>query len=165
MDGFVNALISDKKSDKIPDEDDIFGPLVGDWDFQWNDNNQSRKVQGEWIFRRVLEGCAIQDIFICPSRATRESNPQPDGEYGSTFRIYNPGTKKWDISYGCTGYITRLQAEREGSKVVLTNIIDKNEKWVFSEIKDDSFHWQNVRVMGNGDWHINADLYASRRKG
>ncbi|SHO49173.1 hypothetical protein [Anaerocolumna xylanovorans] len=164
MSGFTNALISNNRNEDIPAEDDLFGMLIGEWDFEWVDNNQKRKVQGEWIFSRVLEGRAIQDVFICPSRFTREANPQPDGEYGTTLRIYNPRTTRWDVSYGCTGYITRLEARREGEKIVLTNINNQNEKWVFSEITDISFHWQNVHVEKDGIWHINAELYATRIK-
>lgn len=163
MNGFINALVSDKRNADIPEEDDLFGKLIGEWNFEWIDNNHERKVLGEWIFSWTLEGRAIQDIFICPSRATRETNLQPDGEYGTTLRIYNPRTKKWDISYATTGYITCLEAQREGEKVVLTDINDQEKKWVFSEIKDNTFHWQNVSVKENGDWHINADLYAARR--
>lgn len=164
MNGFVNALVSDGRNKMIPEEDDLFGKLIGVWDFEWNDNNSKRQVIGEWIFSWVLEGRAIQDVFICPSRATRDTNPQPDGEYGTTFRIYNPKTKKWDISYACTGYITRLEAQKECEKIVLTEITHKKEKWVFSEINDNSFHWQDVNVTEDGSWHINADLYAKRRK-
>lgn len=163
MNGFVNALVGDKRNAVIPQEDDFFGALVGEWDFEWIDRNRSRKVLGEWLFSWALEGGAIQDLFICPSRATREADPQPDAEYGTTIRIYNPKTKKWDIAYGCTGYIKRLEARREGDRVVLTNIVNPEEKWVFSEIRDASFHWQNVTVKEDGHWHVNADLYAKRR--
>ena len=65
MDTFSEALLSDK-TDRIPDEFDWFAPLLGDWDCDYNDNygGQERHVKGEWIFRRVLEGAGIQDIFI-----------------------------------------------------------------------------------------------------
>lgn len=62
--------------------------LVGDWDFVFSDT-YGRQVKGEQIFRRILEGMAIEDLFICPSRATKEANPQPDGEYGVAIRMYN----------------------------------------------------------------------------
>lgn len=162
-DGFVNALVSNGRNSIIPEKDDYFGALIGEWNFEWNDNNAKRQVIGEWIFSWVLEGRAIQDVFICPSRATRNINPQPDGEYGTTFRIYNSKTAKWDISYGCTGNITRLEAQRENDKIVLTEITQKKEKWVFSEIEGNSFHWQNINVEEDGTWHVNADLYAKRR--
>ena len=69
MDSFSDALLS-AKTDKIPDEYDWFAPLLGDWDCDYYDEfgGQKRYVKGEWIFRRVLEGAGIQDVFIFPSR-------------------------------------------------------------------------------------------------
>jgi len=160
---FSEALISNEKNIIIPEEYNFFGKLVGEWEFDWIDNNSPRTVKGEWLFAWVLEGRAIQDIFICPSRSTRFDNPQPDGEYGTTLRVFNPYSKSWDTAYCWTGRITRLEAKRIDSKIVLTNIDDPKEKWVFAEIADDTFHWQNVTVCDDGTWYINADLYAKRR--
>lgn len=163
MNGFISTLVSNKKHTLIPDEYNYFGKLVGEWEFDWIDNNNPRKVKGEWFFSWILEGTAIQDVFICPSRAARIENPQPDGEYGTTLRVYNPYTKAWDIAYCCTGKATRLEARKVDTKIVLTNIDNAKEKWVFSEIADDTFHWQNVTVCDDNSWHINADLYACRK--
>lgn len=163
MSGFADAPISGGRHAVVPPEDDLWGKLIGEWNFEWVDHNQSRTVRGEWIFSRVLEGRAIQDVFICPSRATRETDPQPDGEYGTTLRIYNPKTRRWDVAYGCTGCITRLEAAKEGEKIVLTEIFKKERRWVFSEIENDSFHWQDMHVQEDGAWHIDADLCAKRR--
>ena len=77
MDTFADALVSGRTG-KIPDDYDWFAPLIGDWDCDYSDeliNNRKRFVKGEWIFRRILEGAGIQDVFIFPSRGTRESNP------------------------------------------------------------------------------------------
>ena len=64
----------------------------------------------------------------------------------------------------CIGRIQRLEARKQGTRIVLTNIDDINEKWVFCEISDNTtFHWQNVTVKEDSTWHINADLYAKRK--
>lgn len=46
--------------------------------------------------------------------------------------------------------------------IVLTNLEDASRKWVFVTIEDDRFHWQNVTVLDDGTWHVNADIYAER---
>ena len=46
--------------------------------------------------------------------------------------------------------------------IVLTYTNDEKRKWVFVEIEDNKFHWQNVTVQEDGQWHINADIYAER---
>ena len=73
----LEALLSEK-TDRIPDEYDWFAPLLGDWDCDYFDEpseGHKRHVKGEWLFRRILEGAGIQDIFIFPSRATKETEP------------------------------------------------------------------------------------------
>ena len=75
MDTFSEALLS-TGTDKIQEEYDWFAPLIGDWDCDYYDeliNHQRRHVKGEWIFRRILEGTGVQDIFIFPSRDTKEA--------------------------------------------------------------------------------------------
>ena len=69
MGEFINVLVSKGKSNLIPEKDNLYGQFVGEWDFEWVDNQGTtgeRHVQGEWIFAWVLEGTAIQDVFICP---------------------------------------------------------------------------------------------------
>ena len=77
MDSFMEALLSEKTG-KIPDAYDWFAPLIGDWDFEYHEGYHTdalRTVKGEWIFRRVLNGAGIEDLFICPSRETMKSDP------------------------------------------------------------------------------------------
>jgi hypothetical protein len=168
---FCKAMVSFGKSSLIPEEYNYFGQFVGEWDFEWIDNRgtaQERHVKGEWIFSWVLEGKAIQDVFICPSRTERLINQQPDGEYGTTIRIYNSKKQAWDVFYGCPGEASILEARREDSNIVLTYVNKNNEnvqmKWIFSEITQNSFHWSNVMSQDDGDtWKVIGELFAVRR--
>ncbi len=163
---FAEALMCKSKSNSIPDVYNFFGPLIGEWDFEWIDNHgteKERHIKGEWIFSWVLEGTAIQDVFICPSREERINGNQPDAEYGTTIRIYNPKSQAWDIFYGCAGEATRLEARKDGERVVLTEITSEKIKWVFSEITDNSFHWQHIRTQDGTTWKVKGELFALRR--
>ena len=74
MHDFTTALCSKVRNGRIPEEYDFFGILIGEWDIVWNDHLEEvnpRKVKGEWIFSRVLDGTAVQDLFIVPSRTER----------------------------------------------------------------------------------------------
>lgn len=167
MNSFAEALVSTSKGRKIPDGQDLFGTLVGEWDFDWRDCSGTRKgrhVKGEWIFSWVLEGAAVQDVFICPSRTERATNPQPDGEYGTTIRIFNPQSCAWDVFYGCAGKATRLEARRVGDEIVLTEIVEQRMKWIFSEITANSFHWRHERSDDGLAWWLKCELFATRRK-
>ena len=148
---FLNALISEGKNAQLPEEFNYFGRLIGSWKINYINTDTSHSIQGEWHFSWVLDGMAVQDVIILPGF-----------ECGTTLRVYNPGTHAWDIAYGFTGKIIRLEARKQDGLIVLTNIEDDKRKWVFVKIEDNSFHWQDVTVADDGEWHINFDLYAER---
>lgn len=151
MQDFLKKLTSECKNIELPEEFNYFGKLVGSWKIDYIDNSTSRTIKGEWHFSWVLEGMAIQDIIILPGY-----------ECGTTLRVYNPGTHAWDIAYCFTGKIIRLEAKKENGLIILTDIENKRRKWVFAKIEDNNFHWQDVTVKDDGEWHINFDLYAER---
>lgn len=110
-----------------------------------------------------LEGTAIQDVFICPSRKARIKDYQPDAAYATAVRMYNPNTEAWDILYTELGGATQLEGKREGNRIVQTEINEKNIQWVFSEITTTSFRWQRMVKRPDGTWETEAELFAVRR--
>ena len=163
MNTFVDALLSEK-TNMIPDEYDWFAPLIGDWDCDYYDEptkGQKRHVKGEWIFRRVLEGVGIQDIFIFPSRDTRENDPQPDGEYGTSLRMYNKDNKCYDVVYTCAGTMKRLTFKKEDDRLVGKVLDEENTYWIFSDITNNSFHWEFV-IEKNGSRELVCEILGKR---
>lgn len=151
MKHFFDVLMNDGKNSALPEELDYFGKLIGSWRIDYVDNRTSCVIKGEWHFSWILEGMAIQDVIVLPGF-----------EYGTTLRVFNPGTLAWDIAYCYTGKIMRLEARKQDNKIVLTNIEDEKRKWVFVEIGDNHFHWQDITVKKGGSWHVDYDLYAER---
>lgn len=90
-------------------------------------------IKGERHFSWVLEGMAIQDVIVLPGF-----------EYGATLRVYNPVTHAWDVAYCYTGKIMRLEARKQENRIILTSLDDETRKWVFAEIEETRFHWQDV---------------------
>lgn len=160
MDMFYDALLAEKEG-YIPEEYDWYAPLIGDWTFDYLEPD-GRALKGEWFFRKVLEGTAIEDIFICPSRDTKETNPQPDGEYGVAVRMYNAEKCCYDMTYVCTKYTTRLEIHKVNGKIECTILDDPTSKWVFSDITSNTFHWQNITVLDNGERKVNCEVFATR---
>ena len=148
---FYEALASERKNPAIPEASDYFGKLCGSWKIDYVNSGDSSVIKGEWHFSRVLEGMAVQDVIILPGF-----------EYGTTLRIYNPHTDAWDVAYGYTGRNMRLEAKKQDEMIVLTILDDERRKWVFVKIEDNSFHWQDVTVKENGEWHVDYDIYAQR---
>ncbi|MBC5737603.1 hypothetical protein H8S62_11365 [Lawsonibacter sp. NSJ-52] len=148
---FFEALASGERHQALPEEYDYFGKLIGSWNIDYVDSRDSRVLKGEWHFSRVLEGMAVQDVIVLPGF-----------EYGTTLRVYNPGTHTWDIAYCYTGRIMRFEARKQGDIIVLTGVEDERRKWVFAKIEDDYFHWQDVTVTDDGEWEVRFDLHARR---
>ncbi|MBO4636255.1 MAG: hypothetical protein J5685_03830 [Clostridiales bacterium] len=163
MDTFSDALLSGK-TEKIPDGYDWFAPLIGDWDCDYYDEyeGRSRHVKGEWIFRRILEGSGIQDIFIFPSRATKEASPEPDGEYGTSLRMFNNSSGCYDVVYTCDHCMKRLQFTRDGGRLVGKVLDDPGNFWIFSNITNDSFLWENVRIGEDGKRELVCGIKGKR---
>lgn len=148
MEHFFEALASSERHQALPEEYDYFGKLIGSWNIDYVDSRDSRVLKH---FSRVLEGMAVQDVIVLPGF-----------EYGTTLRVYNPGTHAWDIAYCYTGRIMRFEARKQGDIIVLTGVEDERRKWVFAKIEDDYFHWQDVTVRDDGEWEVRFDLHARR---
>ena len=166
MNEFCEALVSETKNEALPEAMDWFGALIGEWDFTWHANigmNNELTQKGEWIFSRVLNGFGIQDLFIVPSREERKRLNMPNAEYGTTIRMYNPYSDNWEIYYTCVGEYTRLSAENTDGKIIITETSEKKMKWIFSDITEHSFHWQNWMQDDSGEWVVRCDCLATRR--
>ncbi|MBD9094455.1 MAG: hypothetical protein EGQ20_18300 [Bacteroides oleiciplenus] len=73
MEDFEKALVCNHKNDRIPEEYNFFGKLVGAWDLEWNDHlcdAKARRVKGEWIFS--WEACRVGDEIVL-TEITRQS--------------------------------------------------------------------------------------------
>ena len=151
MEDFFEALTSECKNTALPEEFNYFEKLIGSWAIDYIESNNSLSIKGEWHFSWVLEGMAIQDVIILP-----------DYEYGTSLRIYNPDTHAWDVAYGYTGKIIRLEAKKQDDMIMLTFVNDERRKLVFTNIENNRFHWENITVKDNGEWDINAEIYAER---
>ncbi|KGO00007.1 hypothetical protein HR11_07345 [Porphyromonas macacae] len=166
MNEFITALCSNARNERISEEYDFFGNLIGEWNIVWNDHledTEPRRVKGEWIFSRVLDGTAVQDLFIVPSREERLKDKQPDAEYGTTLRIFNPKTLAWDIFYGCMGEAIRLTARKVSEEIILTENTTEKMRYVFSDIMASSFLWRKERMDENKEWQTVAKVTADRK--
>ena len=156
MDHFISALLS-KNTLTIPKEDDWFVPLLGDWDLRIYREPGGVPVHGEWFFRRVLNGTGIEDVFICPTDSHSD-------EYGASIRMYHMGQKNYIVTYASTKETLQLCFVKDGRHLVGTLLENPTEKWVFSEIRQDTFRFQKVTALDGGAWRVNCDIFANRKQ-
>ena len=72
---------------------DIYAPLNGSWDvevFDLEGDGARRVSSGEWHFAWVLEGRAMQDVLIAPTRDERRNGISIKGNRcATTLRIFD----------------------------------------------------------------------------
>jgi hypothetical protein len=165
---FANALLSAEPHPDIPAEHRIFEPFIGSWELvvTWYDaqGGVHRQEQGEWHFARVLEGRAIQDVWIVPPRSERTGHADPY-EYGTSLRFFDHAEGAWRSTWlgPQQGALHSFLARKQGEAVVLETVLGdgRRMRWSFSDIRPDSFIWRNEREDA-GRWTLTQDFAARR---
>lgn len=148
-----------------------FGRIVGKWDIEYSAQGRDGKTttaKCEWNFAWVLDGRAVQDVWVCPSRAERARDPQLQGEWGSTMRVYDKKRDVWHVVFfgPAIGNINELTARVIASDIVQesTDSVGKITQWNFEKITPTSFHWYSQQSTDKGKtWIRQEDMYARRR--
>jgi hypothetical protein len=172
IDSFLEILGPTSRSLGIDDEDDLYGFLIGSWELDLvahdDDGNVTRST-GEANFARVLEGRAIQDVFINPKRSDRTpDSPKFGNWYGTTFRYFDPTIRAWRVFWvnPDDGIRAELIAHRRGNDIVQEGHFPDGTpiRWTFSEITPDSCLWRGERLEPDGKtWRLQVEFRARRR--
>lgn len=148
----------------------LFGQFVGAWAIDWRGQDGQGnwlEAKGEWHFAWVLEGRAVQDVWIVPSRAERERVGHTEGEYGTTLRLFDPSERVWKVTWHGPAYANVLSfvARQEGEEIVLRGADGKGNpmNWIFSDISATSFRWRSVRSTDGGTtWEMREEMFVRR---
>jgi hypothetical protein len=156
---------------------DLYADLIGDWDAEVVDHlpgGVDRRASAEMHFAWVLEGRAVQDLWISPARRDRQTPALARGgkdgnRYGTTLRVYDPEIDAWRITWWnpVSGVETRLVGRRVGSQIVQTgsDAAGRLVRWVFVELDRDRFHWKGeISTDGGVTWVCQTE-YLARRHG
>src|SRR5262245_14982944 len=167
----VDALHAGKPDEALASKLHLYGQFVGSWhiDVDYHaPGGPARRVEGEWHFDWVLDGKAIQDVFIVPSRRLREEKPaEPWHFYGSTVRWYDPAIDAWHITYfePTRPFAIRQVGRAAGPDIV--QLADEQNgvvrRWRFVEIKPESFRWIGEASSDKGaTWTLEMEMRARR---
>lgn len=170
-DEFLIALQAPALAPEIDPADDLYGRLIGSWDAEVVDldDDGARKVQrAEIHFARILEGRAVQDLWIVPPRSERRPGmPRLRNRYGTTLRVYDPSRKVWRVTWinPVSGTVMELVARRDGDDIVQEGLDAEGQhiRWSFREITSSSFHWVSQRSLNGGQtWLPDTEFSAKR---
>lgn len=169
QDEFVEALLASGPHPMISPHNLIFGPFIGSWDLQvsWYDQHGRlvRQEPGEWHFSWVLEGRAVQDVWIVPPRSARGETADLY-EYGTSLRYFDPSIGAWRSNWigPMHGMIRTFTARLTGDRVVLetTEGTEPRMRWSFTDMSSQSFNWRN-EVWDSGSWRLQQSFRCQRR--
>jgi hypothetical protein len=170
--GFVFLLGASGRSAEIPDAADVYGWLVGSWELEVVHykavNVSSQRLKGEAHFGWVLEGRAIQDVWIMPRVTERRPDiAKTNNMYGTTLRIWDPANQAWQIRWinPVTGHYETQIGRRIGGEIVQVGARSDGTptRWRFTEIMPDSFHWIGEALQADGvNWRLEGEFLAHR---
>lgn len=168
--GLVDALACARPHSELADRADDFGWLRGGWVGEVIDHLPDGTVRhgtGEWCFDWVLEGRAMQDVWIVPTREDRSIGMERAGNrYGTTLRWYDRPAGLWRVVWvnPVSGVCTRLSGRREGDRIALVGEQDGVPvRWSFNEIRPDSFRWLGEAMTEPDRWRVEAEFRLTRR--
>jgi hypothetical protein len=154
----IEALHIDHPAPDRADKMGLYGWLIGSWEMDavmHGDDGTTSRGRGEIHFGWVLEGRAIQDVWILPGVF-----------YGTTLRVYDPGLDAWHILWSdpVKQLYTRQIGRARGHDIVQEGVGNSAAtRWSFTEITPDSFHWLGERSLdGGATWRLQVEFFARR---
>lgn len=146
----------------------LFGQFIGSWDLEWSrpgDPDAPTGVHGELHFGWVLDGRAVQDIWIVPSDTSPE--PQPFSFHGSTIRFFDSVLGAWRSTWiePITGRVRRFVGRDVDGEIHLVSAEDHPFlRWRFTDISQDRFVWQGEYSTDEArTWQLEEVMVARRR--
>lgn len=168
--GFFTLLAAAGRSAEIPESADVYGWLIGSWALDVRHYKAvdvtPLAIRGEAHFAWVLEGRAVQDVWIMPS--DRAPNMEKTNNmYGTTLRVWDPSIQAWRITWTnpVTGHREEQIGRRVGEDIVQVGARPDGTptRWRFTKITPDFFHWIGEALMPDGrTWRLEGEFLAKR---
>jgi hypothetical protein len=169
---FIDALVSSQRARGLAEEDDVFGFLIGSWDVEavlYDSHGNAKKRRGDVHASWVLEGRAIQDLFIFPRRAERSSGTRVEGDrYATTIRTYDRKLNAWRVNFinpAADETSAQLIARRVASGIEMEGKLSGGTpvRWRYVTITPTSFHYTAEKLKPDGNsWQLYLELFGTR---
>lgn len=170
---FSDGLIANAAAEEYGDKLMLYGQFVGDWvadTIEYGQDGYQKHSQWDIRFEWILEGRAIQDLWITPVRA---GNPVgwnvPGNRYSTTMRIYDPKIDAWHIIWinPPSGTIVQQISRQVGDEIVQLGPVDAFghlSRWIYRDITSNSFRWCSEKSIDHGQsWTLIQEMRAVRK--
>lgn len=169
---FLDALVSSQRAPELVDADDIFGFLIGSWDIEavlHDPDGRTQRIKGEIHASWVLEGRAIQDLFIFPRRTDRASGVPAQGDrYATTIRTYDRALQAWRVTFinpAADETSAQLIACRRGQGIEMEGQLAGGTRirWRYQSVTPTSFQYSAEKLGSDGkSWQLYLELFGTR---
>jgi hypothetical protein len=167
--GFAKALLCDAPSEELGDRAKDFDWVIGGWSAivrDYGDDGSISETTGEWWFSWVLEGRAIQDVWIVPARVDRTTFTGEFNRYGTTIRYFDPVEQIWRVVWinPVNSVKSELAGRRQGDRIELEGTAGAERiRWSFNEISADAFVWRGEHRGADKRWLTGAEFFLKRK--
>jgi hypothetical protein len=172
--GFASVLHADGPAADRAGKLSLYGRFIGDWEADivaHAPGGARHEGEGEIHFGWVLEGRAIQDVWMIPRRKDRRAGapalPVAGNWYGTTLRVYDPAIDAWRIFWidPAENQFRQQIGRQRGADIVQEGTTESGalSRWRFTEITPRSFHWLGESSTdGGASWHLQVEVLAHR---
>jgi hypothetical protein len=156
---FRDALLCDRPAAELSDKLELYGQFIGSWSMDARivrDDGSALTGSGEIHFGWVLDGRAVQDVWILPGVF-----------HGTTLRIYDRSIDAWHILWNdpLRQSYPRMIGRARGADIVQEGSGDDGApiRWSFTRITPETFLWLGERtVPGREGFELQAEISARR---
>lgn len=144
----------------------VWDRFIGTWDCDFGfllENGSVRHAPGELEFGWVLDGRAIQDLWI-----TYPRDGETERGIGTSIRFFDDKSKSWRVVFVSPKYgaVLTVQGGVEGDRIVLRGRDEEGAmlRWSFNDIQADSFTWRGETSRDGGKtWRLEEEHRMRRR--
>jgi hypothetical protein len=163
----ITALQALRPHPSLADQANVFGRFVGTWDGEYTEYSKDGKAThslGEWVFGWVMDGRAMQDLFIINPSAAHQK-----GFVGTTLRYFDPKSGTWSVTFidPENDSVATLTGGAEGdNRIVLheQTADGKETRWSFDDIRLDSWVFRDEETRDGGKtWRLREEDHMKRR--
>ena len=157
--GLATALCADGPATDRAEKLNLYGWLVGSWHMDasvFSADGTKQSGRGEIHFGWVLDGRAIQDVWILPGVF-----------HVTTLRVYDPELDAWHILWSDPlRQVYRRQIGRARGVDIVQEGTDSSGapvRWSFTDITHNSFRWTGERSEDGGKtFWLQAEFLVTR---
>jgi len=161
------GLLAEVRNERAPAELSQWDNMIGDWRTTWQsigpDGEVAATGETEWNWRWVLNGFAVQDMWINPPRDAEAPNGRL---FGTNLRIFNSQTGLWEMAWANNreSKVDTYTAVFDEERIIMSP--DENPdgvRIIFYDMTGETFDWVSEASADGGEtWRPTFRIHGER---